>query len=300
MSINRSVAAAQRRRAAPTPDTRIQAPPAPATSIASAGNFHQQPMPGHLAGQYADVQQKQYLSQQGYQCFSQQQQQQRQQQQQQQINMPQQKGKMTIPQAITLITLRLGRVETHLQDLEFNNLGTENENLNETGEPVINNNIDVAQIMKRLDNIEGSLSEFPAMKEQLSVYKPGIVAIKNTSTANSKDIINMKNDINEMKGNINELLTFMKSCNEELSQLKSQFNDQWNKPMTTEINSLENADIVEEQTKVNESLENLEPSDIKEMVKNALKMEISEVPTASVLEEKQENQPPTFSDVNSS
>jgi len=297
MSINRSVAAAQRRRAAPTPDTRIQAPPAPATSIASAGNFHQQPMPGHLAGQYADVQQKQYLNQQGFQGYSSQQQQQ---QQQQQMNIPQQKGKMTIPQAITLITLRLGRVETHLQDLEFNNLGTENQNLNESGEPVITNNIDVDAIMKRLDNIEGSLSEFPAMKEQLSVYKPGIVAIKNTSTANSKEIMNLKNDINEMKGNINELLTFMKSCNEELSQLKSQFNDQWNKPMSTDINSLEKASIAEEENKVNESLENLEPSDIKEMVKNALKMEISEVPTDSVVEENQESEQPTFSDVSSS
>ena len=297
MSINRSVAAAQRRRAAPTPDTRVQAPPAPATSIASAGNFHQQPMSGHLAGQYADVQQKQYLNQQGFQGYSSQQQHPP---QQQQMNVPQQKGKMTIPQAITLITLRLGRVETHLQDLEFNNLGTENQNLNESGEPVISNNIDVDAIMKRLDNIEGSISEFPAMKEQLSVYKPGIVAIKNTSTANTKEIMNLKNDINEMKGNINELLTFMKSCNEELSQLKSQFNDQWNKPMSTDINSLEKEGIAEEENKVNESLENLEPSDIKEMVKNALKMEITEVPTDSVVEDDQGTDQPTFSDVSSS
>jgi len=124
MSANRAVQAAQRRRAGP-PDPQ---PPGrgPQPSIHSAQAFYPQQPPavgGRLAGQHhAQLQQQQH--QQRYQ----------QQQQQQRYSAPQNQyqeepatatgihgiSKMTISQAITLITLRLGAVETKLMEMEHN------------------------------------------------------------------------------------------------------------------------------------------------------------------------------------
>lgn len=273
--MNRSVAAAQRRRAGPQNESR---PPVqrPTPSIASASNFqhsqqsypsqgqYQQQIPGHLAGQYADVQQKQYLSGQG----------QLQQQPQQNV---QPRGKMSVPQAITLITLRLGRVESHLQDLEFQNLG--NTSVNEDGTPnVSGQSIDVEGIYKEIDFIK---EELVPMKSDFShIYKPGIVSLKNDCAYHSRELISIKSEMREIKYQINTLLQFMKSIQEKEKE-----------PQVVVEDVSENEEQEEHQS--SETLENLEASDIKELVKNALQMEITEKPEVD-----QDNDAPTFSTIN--
>jgi len=110
MSANRSVQAAQRRRAGPTNSEPGIPGRTPQPSINSAQMFANQQRGGQgpnipngrLAGQQAAMQQKQ-MQQQSYQ-----------QGEEQKIDKLSSVNKMTIAQAITLITLRLGAVESKL------------------------------------------------------------------------------------------------------------------------------------------------------------------------------------------
>lgn len=115
MSSSRSVAAAQRRRAGPT----VETPTArgPNTSISSSQVFNQNQSQsqqqgmrpgttGRLAGQQAAVSQQQHL--QGNQHTE---------------NTGLNPLKMSIPHAITLVSLRLGKLENQLQNLEGLSLG---------------------------------------------------------------------------------------------------------------------------------------------------------------------------------
>lgn len=209
MSSSRSVAAAQRRRVGP-PEPQ-QTSRGPNTSIQSSQAFTQQQIQpgtsGRLAGQHAALQQQQ-------------QQQRKQQTQSQSQNVG--NNKMTIPQAITLITLRLGRVENKLQNLDSSNL----EELDEEGNSIPNYNsindtfsssilerldclekssIDdtlssnILDRLQRLDSLEKSLADVPNIKQQMEVFKPTVV--KNTSlvTGLVKEIKDLKNVIENMK-----------------------------------------------------------------------------------------------------
>ena len=118
MSANRAVQAAQRRRAGgpePTAPGRGPQPSINSSQLFSQGQGQQgqgQIRPGtngRLAGQQAQLQQQQM-----------------QQQLKQQMSEPRDQGlasvnRMTLAQAITLITLRLGKVETHLHEQEQEN-----------------------------------------------------------------------------------------------------------------------------------------------------------------------------------
>ncbi len=288
--MNRSVAAAQRRRAGPQNEARPQVQ-RPTPSIASAANFQQgqqsypsqgqyqqqPPMSGHLAGQYADIQQKQYLSGQGpaRQGASGQIPQQQQQQP---------RGKMSVPQAITLITLRLGRVESHLQDIEFQNLQTTS--VNEDGTPnVSTSRVDVDGIYKELDFIKDEL--MPMKSDFSNIYKPVIMNVKNDCSYHSREILTIKSEMRELKYQINTLLQFMKTSQEQSS----------NSVIVEDVEESEDVQNSQEQivtevqddTKENGSLQNLEASDIKELVKNALHIEINEVTPSS--------NAPTFSSI---
>lgn len=175
MSSSRSVAAAQRRRVgAPEP----QPSRGPNTSIQSSQAFAPQIQPGtsgRLAGQHAALQQQQ-------------------QQQQRKLQSNQNAGgtstsKMTVPQAITLITLRLGRLENQLQ-----NLDASPSEVDEEGN-IIQNSIDenlLSNILERLDSLEKTMIDVASLKQQMDVFKPTL--IKNTSSTNA-----LMKDVKEIK-----------------------------------------------------------------------------------------------------
>jgi len=184
MSASRSVAAAQRRRAGPP---EVQPVRGPNTSIQSSQAFsQQQPMrpgtTGRLAGQQAAINQQQM----------QQQMQQNQQSQQMDSNS---RPKMTIPQAITLITLRLGRLENQMQNLDTLSLGQYDEN----GELQKSDSAVIASILQRLDAIEQKTADVSTFKQQLDVFKPALVSIKNVSIGNVKEVKTLKDNVDQMK-----------------------------------------------------------------------------------------------------
>lgn len=211
MSSSRAISGAQRRRAGPPePPQR-----GPNTSINSSQVFSQQGAKvmnnvnipnGKIAGQQAALSQAQMMQQKAAamkQKVSQQQQ--------------PQFEKMTIPQAISLITLRLGKVEAYIQE---NNFGTTSgSSFNEDG------TIDMQSILARLESLEkrsvsaplsGSSStsstEISNIKTQLEVLKPAVMSIKSSTTK----------DMKEMKQQIDILQSELNLVKEQLEQLREE------------------------------------------------------------------------------
>jgi len=186
MSSSRSVAAAQKRRAGP-PDP-PQPHRGPQTSISSSQAF--QPVrpgtSGRLAGQHASLQQQQM------------------QQAKQEQNTATSSSKMSVPQAITLITLRLGRLESQLQNLDLQNLAQ-----NESGDT----NPILETILERLSLLEQKSLENAALKQQMEIFKPALVSLKNMSSKDSKEmkvsIDSMRNEIELTKAMVQDLRSFV-------------------------------------------------------------------------------------------
>ena len=174
MGSSRSVAAAQRRRAGPS---ETQSSRGPNTSIQSSQAFAQPPQvrpgtSGRLAGQHAALSQQQQM-------------------QQQQQNMNSNvvsTSKMTVPQAITLITLRLGKLENQMQNLE-------GLSLSELGSETVSGSQDnsiITSLLDRVNALEQKSGETLTLKQQVDVLKTALVATKNATTISSKEIKELK------------------------------------------------------------------------------------------------------------
>ena len=183
MSGSRSIAAARSRRAGET--TNIVSGGRPITSIASQSAFvpqqypQQQPQPNRggsgSAGGRGPSQ-------------SQQQQQQQQQQHQQQQQQPHSNGlpftKLSISDAIGLITLRLGRVEQFIIDTETE--GSSQSNNSQMNLPENSKIIDsslLTTIINRLDSLE--------KKEQLSVSSERLIQVQTELTSTKEMLLNL-------------------------------------------------------------------------------------------------------------
>lgn len=192
MSANRSVQAAQKRRAGPTEPSR-----GPQPSINSSQMFAQarpgQGPPinsGRLAGQHAALQQQQM-----------------QQQMHQNQNHAQKEGlnsvtKMSIPQAITLITLRLGALETKI----FSN-GAGSGAVTVEG---VDSDI-VSTILSRLDALEqqehtNSDSGSSAVGLELQVFKQQMEkTLQQTKALSTKENASLKTQLEACKKEIKDL-----------------------------------------------------------------------------------------------
>jgi hypothetical protein len=221
MSVNRSVQAAQRRRTAPNDPPVSGRGPQP--SINSAQIFANQSRPGqgpHIpTGRLAGQQQRQH----------------EQQQQQQMYNKQQQPkdglsgvNKMTVPQAITLITLRLGAIESkllHMPEIGMN--------------PDCELNLDtevVHSILTRLEALEkqssalnsnsnslGNVStpELNLLKQQFDTLKQAVIQTKGTSTSLVKENVALKTQIDNLRKELletKELLSALQNLTMDNSQ----------------------------------------------------------------------------------
>ena len=197
MSANRSVQAAQRRRAGPTNSEPGIPGRGPQPSINSAQMFANQARPGsgpnipngRLAGQQAAMQQKQ-MQQQG-----------------QQSDKLSSVSKMTVPQAITLITLRLGAVESKLMNMPE---GGASISIDE--ESGIDSGL-LQSIMSRLESLEkrstsinGTVStpEVNLLKQQFETVKQAVVQTKGATTTLVKENVAFKTQIENLKKELTE------------------------------------------------------------------------------------------------
>lgn len=201
MSANRSVQAAQRRRAAPSNEQGMSGR-GPQPSINSAQMFANQVRPGpgpnippgRLAGQQAVKQQQQQYSQPAQ---------------------PNDKlssvSKMTISQAITLITLRLGAIESKLL-----NTATDSGSID----------IDFFQsILSRLNDLEkdkstnpnssstlvssNSNSDLTLLTQQLELVKQSVTQIKNSTITLVKENASLKNQTENLKREHSDMMNLL-------------------------------------------------------------------------------------------
>lgn len=176
MSSNRSVQAAQRRRAGTTEPQR-----GPNQSINSAQVFNKQQQQPQQ-NQYNDLSKgkKEGLSS---------------------VN------KMTIPQAITLITLRLGALESKMMNgLEPNIM------MSNVDGSSINTEI-IQTILSRLDSLENqpqiqqgsqSSTELTMLKQQFETVKQATIQMKNSVVTLVKENANLKTQIEILRKDLNE------------------------------------------------------------------------------------------------
>lgn len=206
MSANRSVQAAQRRRAGP-PETGSR-PQFPQPSINSAQLFANQarsgPGPnipnGRLAGQHAALQQQQQM--------------------QQQMNSKESNdklssvNKMTINQAITLITLRLGAIETKLMH------GGDRSEMGSTDTEVMKTVINrLSDLENRAATVNSAASNSSASVE-IALLKQQVEAISKQNKG-VKEVANLKTQIEELRNELketNNLLSVLQNVVLENSQ----------------------------------------------------------------------------------
>jgi hypothetical protein len=238
MSANRSVQAAQRRRAGgPEPAAPGRGPQPSINSSQlfsgqSQGQGQQrsgQVPSGRLAGQHAQLQQQHM-----------------QQQQQQHLDSQQANGiaginKMTFAQAVTLITLRLGKLETQMFELSTGG-GIQSDMRGVEGMVLVEQEL-IDSIMSRLTSLEGrpatsvttpattssaSSTELVLLKQQLETIKPTIA--QNTKTVASltkeqkdykQQIDKVKAELADTKEQLNALQTLAMDNNQQIFNIMS-------------------------------------------------------------------------------
>jgi hypothetical protein len=226
MSANRSVQAAQRRQTKTPDPPLINRGPQPSIGSSQMFNVGQQqqqqqsrPMSGRLAGQSAALSQKQMMEQA------------KEQQQQQSQSAIGGINKMTIAQAITLITLRLGKVETQmLSGSSFNN---DHERDDDDDDHILVDKNVIQSLISRIDVLEkksgtnanaNSSQDIALLKQQFETIKPIVVQSKNTSTALKQQFDSLKTELSETKELIAALQNLTMDNSTKILAFNSVFN----------------------------------------------------------------------------
>ena len=239
MSANRSVQAAQRRRAGPPEPSAPGRGPQPSINssqmFAAGANQRMGPgsgqVSGRLAGQQAALSQKQMMEQQKQQMSN---------------NSADALGsikKMTIAQAITLITLRLGKVETQL----LNGLSSGSEE-GEDDHILVDKSL-IHSLISRIDALEkqpassssgptpaGANQDIMLLKQQFETIKPIVIQSKNWLPPLKQQVDTLKTELNETK----ELLTALQNVTMDNSNKILAFNSVFNTDSTFLDDNLEN------------------------------------------------------------
>ena len=229
MSANRSVQAAQRRRAGPPEPAAPGRGPQP--SINSSQMFaagQQQRMgpgsgqvSGRLAGQQAALSQKQMMEQQKAQM----------------ANPAEAIGsinKMTLAQAITLITLRLGKVETQL--INGLNSGPTSMSSEDDDHILVDKSL-IHSLISRIDALEkrpassssgptsGPNQDIMLLKQQFETIKPIVIQSKNLLPALKQQVDTLKTELNETKELLTALQNLTMDNSNKIMALNSVFNN---------------------------------------------------------------------------
>lgn len=270
MSQNRAVQAAQRRRAGgPEPAAPGRGPQ---PSINSSQMFSQQGQnqvrpgtSGRLAGQQAQLQQQQM-----------------QQQMHQQMQEPKDQGlasvnRMTLAQAITLITLRLGKVETHLHEQDqshFANSGLDS------------GIIDV--IMSRLEALESQSQnqtqtpntsavatsvnalEVSTMKQNIDLLKTAITQSKSTIVGLTNEHKALKSEVESLKSELAALQSLAMENNQQILKLSLAVDLDADLNLEDASNQEEDASNQEEEV-LNDDSE-IVGTDLKDLIEKELKL----------------------------
>jgi hypothetical protein len=211
MSGNRANSAAIQRR------TSSNSPP-PTSKLQTKPNYNQPPPP-----QYAPPQQYSHA----------------QQQQQQQYSQPQPNPKLSFSDAIALITIRLGRVETFINNLPpLDQL----EQYSATSQPENNENMKIVDeavfknIVSRLDKLE-QVKPVPIQTQAPIVDNTEIKSFKEENHFLKEEISSLKEEMNELKNIILQLQNYTMTTNQKLCDIIFS-NDNEEKNISEELSKL--------------------------------------------------------------
>jgi hypothetical protein len=270
MSQNRAVQAAQRRRAGgpePAAPGRGPQPSINSSQMFSQpqGQQQQQVRPGtsgRLAGQQAQLQQQQM-----------------QQQMKQQMQEPKDQGlasvnRMTLAQAITLITLRLGKVETHLHEQDQSHFAN----------PGLDSGI-IDVIMSRLEALESqgpatsatnatsnaSSLEVTALKQNIEVLKTAISQSKSSITGLTNEHKALKNEVEALKSELAALQSMTMENNQQIMQLSLAVD--LDPELDLEVDSNNDEESNDDASEENETTTTeIVGTDLKELIEKELKL----------------------------
>lgn len=264
MSGNRSVQSAQRRRAGPPEPSAPGRSGGPQPSINTAQMFASQARggagpnlpPGRLAAQQLK-QQEQGLSQQGL---------------SQDMSGIGSINKMTIAQAITLITLRLGSLETRMLNLD-------NSSPHMDGVSDFSENGIIHSIMERLDILETERSTSPsttsstALNTDIQLLKQQVDTVKQTVIQSKGISTTLVNENKILKSQIESLKAELKDTRDLLVTLQNISLENNKKLLELSINTQDSVYLEEV---VNEELEDSEipneiiETDLKTLIENEM------------------------------
>ena len=232
MSANRSVQAAQRRRAGPPEPAAPGRGPQPSINSSQMFAAGAQPrmgpgsgqVSGRLAGQQAQQSQKQMMEQQSRDMQS-------------NGSAISSINKMTLAQAITLITLRLGKVETQMMS-GFNQGHGHGHGFEDDDDHIMVDKGVIQSLISRIDALEkkplasgsgsgsGSTSnqDVALLKQQFETIKPIVVQSKNSSVALKQQIESLRAELFETK----ELVTTLQNLTMDNSTKILAFNSIFN------------------------------------------------------------------------
>jgi hypothetical protein len=204
-------------------------------------------------------------------------------------------SKMTLPQAITLITLRLGKVETMLQNQTLQNqtlrsnmhFDGDGDNEGETDMVQIDANI-LQSILSRLESLEkrnaassaagASSPEIILLKQQFETIKPILTQTKSSTNAIVKEHKDFKSQFDALRNDLEEtkeLVIALQNLTMDNSQKLLAFdmsNDHVLDGFDQSLNDMEDEHAVTDETPceteiVNELTNGDAVTDLKEMVK---------------------------------
>lgn len=256
MSVNRSVQAAQRRRAVPQPtsssSSNMQSRP-PQPSINSAQAFANQVKPGpgpkipsgRLSAQQLSKNQNQMVEEdqgnhsQNIQSIS----------------------KMTVAQAITLITLRLGKVETSLQQIMLEGVSSpyqmssglgDNENMILVDKSVIESMSTRLESLEKRSTMPSGGRDLELLKQQIEPLRATVVQNKTAIGALIRDHKDMKTQISSINTDLTEtkelagaLRDLVMDNSQKLVDLQSMVGTNLDTDFQDECNIQENIDETE-------------------------------------------------------
>jgi hypothetical protein len=175
-------------------------------------------------------------------------------------------SKMTLPQAITLITLRLGKIETQLMNgLDLGHESQDGDNI------LVDSNI-INSLISRIDALEknpGSTKDTAILKQQFETIKPVVVQSKNSITALKQQIETLKTELNETKELVIVLQNLTMDNNTKIIALNSVFLEE---SMEVEVDELGEALEVEEESD-EENDDGVMGTDLKELIEQEFNLE---------------------------
>ena len=267
MSQNRALQAAQRRRAGgpePAPPGRGPQPSINSSQMFAQGQQGQgQIRPGtsgRLAGQQAQLQQQQM-----------------QQQMHQQMQEPKDQGlasvnRMTLAQAITLITLRLGKVETHLHEQDQSHFA--NPGLDSGIIDVIMSRLEALETQSPSTSVSSSVSnsvttlEVSTMKQNIDLLKTAIAQSKSTIVGLTNEQRALKSEVESLKSELAALQGLAMENNQQIMKLSL--------AVDLEANLEEELKLEEEESNDEEEVSNddseIVGTDLKDLIEKELKL----------------------------